>query len=810
MNKSKKICSLILSSLFAVSALSGCAGGNNSSSSSSSSPKGDVTIETIYAQAKDLGFEGTLEEFKEYVKGDEGVGIEEVYVEGGRLYIALNDGSEPIDCGKIKGEQGEPGAPGAPGEPGQDGATWLSGVGAPTSTTGVNVGDFYFDQSTGDVYEYTSTGWKFSTKLKPDQPYVGYDGYVWEGANRTEQMVELAKDKYEIESTIALKDNQYFGEKSVATSFSKIAVMSGYQSYSGNTLYSNKIVKELVFYAETAGMLEIGKVNLSTGVANLGVYSVVAGKNVVALHIEIDAGETLAIGGGQSTVNLLAATNVGDASDTCGEYSKNMQTFACEKTDGVNDKLLISATRAERGGVVTKVVHADARTFLQNSTLSAVAKDYAPYVHYDLNAYSNGRLKKIGLYVQSIDSLDGWQSFTIYRVKKNDVMMDQVASPVKEYTLRPSADYWAANGVTSTTVNKWLEFDVTRLGIEVGEDETLAFGKSTDLITWVYSQTKDYRYAYYSNCFANLPINVQPPCAFNSDFSLPVYAEMEQILTDDTYVEQFKEEEVFAKSLKGKKLSIMGDSISTFEGWNNNTSYNSTLGNNAVYYKNTNGYWAWLENVDQTWWKRTINRTGLELCVNNAWSGSYVWNTHGGVSLGSSDARALNLHNNNTNVYPDIIAVYLGTNDYIHDLAVEGIQIGGTLTASKMASLVSGTAGNYTYATPTSFLEGYAIMMHKIVNKYQSADVFCFTILPNMESLLNKGVTIEQLNQYNDAIRSVANYFNLPIVDLFRDSGITVETGFQYSADWSLVLPNSAGMKMISECFIKKLVEFYA
>ena len=806
MKKNTKILTLLLSGAFAISSLTGCFGGNNNSSSSSSSPSasgggnGDTyTIETLYAKAQDLGFEGTLEEFKEYVKGDrgeDGVGIEDIYVSGGDLYIVLSNGDE-YNCGSILGEKGNPG---------ESGATWFSGNGAPGTISGVKVGDFYFDNASGNVYEYKSSGWVFSTCLKPAQTYVGYDGYIWEGATRTEQKVELARNKYEIEDTLPLKDNEYFEEKEVATS-SKIVMMSGYQSYSGNTIYSNKILKELVIYAKTAGKLEIGKINLSSKSAtSAGAFTLVAGKNVVSLHLELGAGETLTLGGGQSTATLLASAKVAGAADTCGEYSTNTSTFAMSQTSGINNKLLIFSMRAERIGVVTREVHAGARQFLEGATLSPVSQEYAPYIHYDLNAYSNGRLNKIGLYVQSINNLDAWQSFTIFRVKKNDIHEGVAVNPVKEYTFRPSLECWSANGVTSTTVNKWIEFDVSYLGIEVAEDETLAFGKSTDSITISFRQSKDYRYAYYSNCFANLPSNVQSPCAFNSDFSLPIYAEMEQTITDDEYTEKFAKEEVFAKHLKGKKISIMGDSISTFDGWNNNTSYNSTLGNNAVYYKTTNDYWAWLENVDQTWWKRTINNTGMQLCVNNAWSGSYVWNTDGGDSLGSSNARAYNLHNN-AGIQPDVIAVYLGTNDYLNGKS-RNIAVGGTLTSDKMSSLVSGSAGNYTYATPTTFLEGYAIMMHKIVNKYQSADVFCFTILPNMSAIYSN-ISGTKVQEYNDAIRSVANYFNLPIVDLYYDSGITYETGLQYSADWSLVHPNAAGMEKISNCFINKLYDFY-
>ena len=52
---------------------------------------------------------------------------------------------------------------------------------------------------------------------------------------------------------------------------------------------------------------------------------------------------------------------------------------------------------------------------------------------------------------------------------------------------------------------------------------------------------------------------------------------------------------------------------------------------------------------------QTISRTGMELVVNNSWSGDTV--------SGRGVSRALQLHNN-ANRAPDIIAVYLGINDF--------------------------------------------------------------------------------------------------------------------------------------------------
>ena len=45
-----------------------------------STATGEWTVETVYAKAQELGFEGTWEEFKEQMRGAQGVGIGDVGV----------------------------------------------------------------------------------------------------------------------------------------------------------------------------------------------------------------------------------------------------------------------------------------------------------------------------------------------------------------------------------------------------------------------------------------------------------------------------------------------------------------------------------------------------------------------------------------------------------------------------------------------------------------------------------------------------------------------------------------------------------
>ncbi len=66
----------------------------------------DKNVKIIYAEAVDLGYEGTLEEFLSAIKGTEGVGISDVYIDaGGRLFVLLTDDTL-LEVGEVKGKDG--------------------------------------------------------------------------------------------------------------------------------------------------------------------------------------------------------------------------------------------------------------------------------------------------------------------------------------------------------------------------------------------------------------------------------------------------------------------------------------------------------------------------------------------------------------------------------------------------------------------------------------------------------------------------------------------------------------------------------
>lgn len=95
---------------------------------------------------------------------------------------------------------------------------------------------------------------------------------------------------------------------------------------------------------------------------------------------------------------------------------------------------------------------------------------------------------------------------------------------------------------------------------------------------------------------------------------------------------------------KGQKVSILGDSYSTFEGYVDPET-------NACYYPRSN-----VSSVEQMWWHLFISKHGLILEKNNSYSGSTICRREKAPGT-SYIERAENLG------HPDLIFIFGGTND---------------------------------------------------------------------------------------------------------------------------------------------------
>ena len=197
----------------------------------------------------------------------------------------------------------------------------------------------------------------------------------------------------------------------------------------------------------------------------------------------------------------------------------------------------------------------------------------------------------------------------------------------------------------------------------------------------------------------------------------------------------------------GKQFSVLGDSISTFEGYNPQ-GYN-------LFYLGDNCRKSGVNDVTDTWWAKVIGFFGGKLLVNNSWSGSRVTKLRLSKALfpsGCSDERTSSLHMNS--VMPDVIIVFLGINDWAF----------------------GAETGTRAYIPPKDqnelFLFAYDNMLKKLKNNYPVSEIWCCTL---SETYISEcpdfifpyeyaGIHIEE---YNEIIRRISSENNCKLIDLY-------------------------------------------
>ena len=269
--------------------------------------------------------------------------------------------------------------------------------------------------------------------------------------------------------------------------------------------------------------------------------------------------------------------------------------------------------------------------------------------------------------------------------------------------------------------------------------------------------------------------------------------------TDDgIYIPEVTADVTLITPFSGKNISILGDSISTYEGYSNNGNANSTIKSNASYYKDKNYGFG----PEETWWYQAADELGANILVNNSYSASSFSMDSAGPAAYID--RCVQLHNND-GVNPDIIAVYIGTNDYNITQNEENANNG---------KIAIGYASDLDYSkittstVPTNTAEAYAVMIAKMKERYPDAEIYCFTLLKTTKvySEPKRPATPEDvwaLEQFNDVIRNVANHYGANLVDLCEDSGIRTDVLKIHLANE--VHPNAAGMDAITSCFLNSV-----
>ena len=236
---------------------------------------------------------------------------------------------------------------------------------------------------------------------------------------------------------------------------------------------------------------------------------------------------------------------------------------------------------------------------------------------------------------------------------------------------------------------------------------------------------------------------------------------------------------------KDKWVSILGDSISTFNGW-------IPEGNETKYPYST------VDNVNKTWWWLLLTKLGAKLCVNNSWSGRAV------SSESSVDSAAQNaitkLHREAGQTYinldgttevatqtqnPDFILILLGINDFNGDVPV------GTVALNK----------NKVFSND-DFAKSYeALIMNITGSKYPSAHIYCLNIAfaSNKYGFLANNGGGSKLIEYRKAIEEIARAYECQVLHLDR-LGIHEANISAYSPD--KLHPFTGMMRMIAaQCY---------
>ena len=219
------------------------------------------------------------------------------------------------------------------------------------------------------------------------------------------------------------------------------------------------------------------------------------------------------------------------------------------------------------------------------------------------------------------------------------------------------------------------------------------------------------------------------------------------------------------------KVSIMGDSISTYTGY---ITYNESYNDDNF----GNKYNSSIMSVEDTWWMGLLMDNNWTLDANESLGGSCVTKTDESSRHMSSDVRIERLSRNGD---PDKIFVYGGTNDIL----------------SRDNPVPMGDINNLTYGRVDNFADAYYTMIKNMQKRYPNAQIIC--MVPFNSDWANVFPSIDYAkNKVCEYIKSICNRENILCVDL-RNAGINSDTDLMDDS----IHPNSSGMKKIKN-FVEK------
>jgi len=266
-------------------------------------------------------------------------------------------------------------------------------------------------------------------------------------------------------------------------------------------------------------------------------------------------------------------------------------------------------------------------------------------------------------------------------------------------------------------------------------------------------------------------------------------------------VKNFDSEEIeisnpMLDKFKGLKLGIIGDSISTYNGWLPSSISGYDGSKYVTYYPSGD-----VNAVSKTWWYKAAEMLGLNPStdINNcAWSGCQLSGdstSTSSASVGCSTRRVTDLAARGFT--PDIILVFISCNDWRNNVAVGTWAVTDAVPAE---------------GTITTMRAAYALLLNKIHTTYPSARVFCCTNLDDPRRDATQGYPSNNGNgvttsQWNDNIKEIAEAFGCDVINM-HNCGLTYQNMASFATDGG-THPNAAGMAMMARKVASELIAKY-
>ncbi len=437
-------------------------------------------------------------------------------------------------------------------------------------------------------------------------------------------------------------------------------------------------------------------------------------------------------------------------------------------------------------------------------SFEAMDPDKAPYMMQNVPFVSDGRVLSISLPVKKTTKAnsEGLLVLTLYVLNASTLhTLDD--EPVR--TVSVKVDPASVGLVPNSNQLQWVKLDLSSYDIVLEENQSLAIYKASNSIIPACSDNALVKELIDADCagtgyyykVCSKPLTATPRVCSDT---MVMDVEIERTYTKEEHSALEAEKAALAEMMetlsakyKGKYISILGDSISTYANVSNNTAYNSTIGGNSVYYHEDGKR---LSSADATYWGQIIKRLDMKLCVNNGYSSSRVVGSSGFNYLDCSILRATELDNSNgtaipsDDIKPDVILFYMGTNDVngsvnfgtlLNQLGTD-TEANNAVIGAWFSQVLTNTKNGTDIRLGTTFntlQEAYALTIYRMKMAYPDAEIYCLNLLENGWGT-NKTIGVETYNKFYDAI---AKYFGVGLVDLWGEAWSYNVDGQYYTMD---------------------------